>query len=136
MALVFTKQYFSELADGFINGNSSSIRESQRDFEYILTDIVSSLIQQKPQLFLKQHREYFTKHKNWLQLSISNNFIQNTSRLTKTAQYYSLENKEDVSEEKLTTDLANHYKMIDKNLAEASNPLELIANKTLFEPRY
>ena len=51
------------------------------------------------------------------------------SRLTKTAQYYSLENKEDVSEEKLTTDLANHYKMIDKNLAETSNPLELIASR-------
>ena len=43
VSLVYAKHHFSDLAKGFVNGNSAALRENQNKIESLLTEIMSNL---------------------------------------------------------------------------------------------
>ena len=131
--LVFANQYFGRLADSFINGNSRSIREKQFNLEFILVNVAktfqNTIAADHPNLNNKSLTYQLNK------LSASFHFpVLSYKTMDRMVDEFSLFRKIEGSslrtDQGLYEELKAHYKIIDKKVSSARNPMELVLSRS------
>ena len=127
-ALVYGKHYFGDLAQIFLNGNSSALRAKQYNFEFLLSNIASTFDRLeatqypkvKPDNLLYQlHKLSLALHFPVLSYKSMDRFID---QYTNYSQVSSTEVRRDPE---LFDELKEHYKSVDLAVAAADNPKDL-----------
>ena len=134
-SLVFAKHYFGDLSEIFVSGNSNALRSKQSNFELLQTNVASVFkrYNQKSYPTVRFERMAYQLQK----LSLSFHFpilsYKSMDRMIDefTLAYKLVDNKV-INDASLYSELKQHYKAVDVQVAKARNPQELAIAKAAY----
>ena len=130
-SLVYAKHHFSDLAKGFVNGNSSALRENQNKIESLLAEIMSTLKSaDKTRISeIALSRIFYQTQKLIAAFHTPILSYKTLERIANDGLFFMPEGNGKSNRNQLPKLIKSHKK-VDQKVAEASDPLSIILAKS------